>query len=202
MLVLASASPRRREMLARLGLPHRTEAVAIDERPRPGETPAACAERLCLAKADAASRRHPEAWVLAADTIVALGAAIFGKPAGRVEARDMLAALAGRTHEVLTAYCLRAPAGAASGAPALVRTVRTEVDVAPLDAAALDAYLDSGEWQDKAGAYAIQGLFAYAVAAIRGSYTNVVGLPLCEIVADLRRLGVVGEAPRGSGDSP
>ena len=101
----------------------------------------------------------------------------------------MLRALAGRTHQVLTAYCLQ------RGGQTHGRAVATEVDVAPLDAREIDAYLACREWEGKAGAYAIQGVFAWAVSAVRGSYTNVVGLPLVEVVRDLRRVGALPEFP-------
>lgn len=184
MLVLASASPRRRELLERLGLRFAVDPADIDETPRPGEPPAAYAARMAREKADVCAARRRTDFVLAADTVVAVGPRILGKPTDRAEARVMLEAISGRTHQVLTGYCVR-------GAAEATRTVSTEVDVAKLPSRELEAYLESGEWQGKAGAYAIQGIFAYAVTAVRGSYTNVVGLPLAEVVRDLVRLGAV-----------
>jgi len=190
-------------MLARLGLRLQIVVPTIDERPLAGEAPAAHAARLAAAKADAAvatlARRGPlPAPLLAADTIVALGRRILGKPADEAEARAMLTALSGRTHEVATAYCLR-PAAPVPGllAPAVVgqapvaRTVVTKVSFRSLRPAEIEDYLRGGEWRDKAGAYAIQGVAAALVTEVRGSYTNVVGLPLCEVMEDLVTLGLL-----------
>jgi septum formation protein len=188
-LILASASPRRRELLARLGLHFSVEPADIDEQPRPGEEPDSYAERVAQAKAACAAAVHPFDWILAADTTVALGAQILGKPVDEAEARAMLEALAGRTHRVITAYCLRSKTALHSA------RVVTEVDVAPLGAAEIAAYLRCGEWRGKAGAYAIQGVFAYAVSAVRGSYTNVVGLPLHEVLRDALGLGALTSFP-------
>jgi septum formation protein len=177
--VLASASPRRRELLARTGLRFEVAAADIDERVLDGEAPEDYGVRLARAKAGG----HPGRWVLAADTVVALGSRIFGKAADEGEAREMLRALAGKTHRVITGWCLRKDADERFGA------VATEVDVAALAPQEIEAYVRGGEWHDKAGAYAIQGAFAYAITAVRGSYTNVVGLPLAEVVRALVEAG-------------
>jgi len=190
-LVLASASPRRRELLERLGIAVEVVPADVDERPHEGEAPAQFAARMAHDKAAVVANARTQAWVLAADTIVTIDGRILGKPVDASEARAMLRALAGRTHEVVTAYVLR------RGATAAARTVRTAVEVAALDERDIDAYLACGEWQDKAGAYAIQGVFAWAVIRLRGSYTNVVGLPLAEVVSDLRRLGAIPGFPHG-----
>ncbi len=171
-LVLASASPRRRELLAGLGLTPPVRPVDVDETPRDGEPAADCVLRLARAKAEAEAR--PGELVLAADTLVVLDGRILGKPAGPAEARAMLTDLAGRDHLVMTGVAVRdVDAGRTAAA---VETTR--VSIAPLEAARIAAYVATGEPLDKAGAYAIQGLGALFVERIDGNYSNVVGLPL------------------------
>jgi septum formation protein len=184
-LILASASPRRRELLARAGVPFTVVAGDVDERRRPGEAPRAYAERLAEDKARAIAA--PGDFVLAADTIVVLGDDVLEKAADGDEARAMLARLSGRAHVVITACFLLSPGGAAARV-----TVETEVVFRPLGAADLDGYVASGEWRGKAGAYAAQGIAAAFIPAIRGSYTNVVGLPLVEVLELLARAGAPG----------
>lgn len=182
-LILASASPRRRELLASLSLAFSVRPVTIDESPLDGEAPDAYVERLAVAKASAEGAAGE--LVLAADTVVALDGDLFGKPAGPAEARAMLARLAGRRHEVFTGVALRDPR-----AERLERAVaRTSVDIAPLSADRIAWYVDTGEPLDKAGAYAIQGLGALFVTHIEGNYTNVVGLPLPAVHDLFTRLG-------------
>jgi septum formation protein len=183
-LILASASPRRRELLQSVGLALTVEAVDLDESAREGEAARAYAARVAAEKCDAAVARlgQPALAVLAADTIVTVGGAILGKPADRTEAEQMLRRLADRRHEVLTAYRIR------FGERAVERVVGTFVTFRSLDAAELAAYLDCDEWRGKAGGYAIQGIAGCFVTDIRGSFTNVVGLPLAEVLADLRAL--------------
>lgn len=182
-LILASASPRRRELLASLGLAFTVRPVAIDESPHAGEAPDVYVERLAVAKARAEG--EPGELVLAADTVVALDGELLGKPAGPAEARAMLARLAGRRHEVFTGVALRDPES-----ERLERAVdRSSVEVAPLADERITWYVDTGEPLDKAGAYAIQGLGALFVARIEGNYTNVVGLPLPAVHDLLTRLG-------------
>jgi septum formation protein len=198
-LILASASPRRRELLERLGLVLRVEPVDIDETPIAGENARAYAERLAAQKGDAAlAKLGPENTlpILTADTVVVLGDDILGKPANREEAAAMLGRLAGRRHEVMTAY-------RAHFAGLLVaRVVSTGVAFRCLDPAELQAYLDSGEWQGKAGAYAIQGIAGAFASEVRGSFSNVVGLPLAEVLADLRAMEALpGYPPPAFGGS-
>jgi septum formation protein len=181
-LVLASASPRRRELLARVGVPFRVLATDIDETPLPGELPAALAHRLAAGKARAAANGRD--FILAADTVVAVDATILGKAADAAEATAMLQEIAGRTHQVITGFALAAPNGKLSE-----QLVCTEVDIRPLSAEEIAAYVATEEWRGKAGAYAVQGIAAAFVTAIRGSYTNVVGLPLPEVLAELARCG-------------
>jgi len=183
-LILASASPRRRELLERLGLLLQIEPVDVDETPAQGEKPRAYAQRLAAEKSDAALSKLGQQIlpILTADTVVALGDDILGKPANQDEAAAMLRRLAGRRHQVMTAY------RAHFGGRMVERVVSTGVSFRSLDSAELRAYLDCGEWQGKAGAYAIQGIAGAFAIEVRGSFSNVVGLPLAEVIADLRAL--------------
>jgi septum formation protein len=181
-LVLASASPRRREMLARVGVRFEARPADLDETPRPGEPPVAYVARIAAAKADATTR-SPGQWVLAADTTVTIDGAILAKADDEGEAAAMLRRLAGRTHAVITAFCIVGDAVRRTGA------VTTEVDVIALTDADIADYVATGEWRGKAGAYAIQGIASALVAAVRGSVTNVIGLPLVEVLAALREAG-------------
>lgn len=179
-LILASASPRRVALLAQIGMtPAAILPAQIDESPRPGELPAPYAVR--IAREKCAVIAHPESRILAADTVVALGRRILPKADDAATARRCLQLLSGRRHQVLTAVCLRDAQGAYR--ETLVRTV---VKFARLSPADIDAYLASGEWEGKAGGYAIQGTAASFVAFIAGSYSNVVGLPLHETAKLLR----------------
>lgn len=177
-LVLASASPRRLDLLAQVGLaPDAVDPAAIDETPRSGELPARHAIRLAEAKARAVAPRHPDAFVLAADTVVACGRRILPQALEQETARECLALLSGRRHRVHGAIAL-----IAGERRLITRRVETAVAFRRLDAAEIDAYLATGEWHGKAGGYAIQGMAARFIRTIIGSYTNVVGLPLFETV--------------------
>ena len=182
---LASASPRRRELLTALGLDFSYDGVAIDESALPGEVPSDMVLRLATSKARTAyeSGEHP-APVLGADTIVLVDDRVFGKPASKEEALAMLASLSGRTHQVLT--------GVAVVANGELQTAisRTEVQFREIHPDEAEAYWQSGEPAGKAGAYAVQGLGGIFVSAINGSYTGVVGLPVFETVNLLRRAGI------------
>jgi len=193
-LVLASASPRRRELLEMLGLVLVVAAVDIDETPLPGERPADYVRRVAGAKCDAAVEARaagPDAAlaVLAADTTVVSGAAILGKPADAADARRMLEGLSGRRHEVATAYRIR------FGERQADRTVTTSVSFRALAPAEIEAYVASGEWRGKAGGYAVQGIAGAFVTELRGSHTNVIGLPVAEVLADLQALGALPRWP-------
>jgi len=193
-LLLGSASPRRREIIASLRIPCVTLAADIDERTEPGELPEPYLERVVTAKrlavlAHAGERTYGA--VLVADTSVTLGDEILGKPTDAVDAERMLARLAGNEHRVLTRYALALP----DGALVAERTVATRVWMRSASAEELGRYARSGEGIDKAGAYAVQGLGAFLVERIEGSYTNVVGLPACEVVLDLQRSGLLGPYP-------
>lgn len=170
-LVLASASPRRRELLASLDLDFTVRPATVDETPHPGERPRDLVRRLAREKAEAAARDGE--WVLAADTIVVEDGAILGKPADRDEARTMLERLQGRWHLVLTGTALRPPAG-----HTLHAVESTRVLFAELTPEQIDWYAATGEPDDKAGAYAVQGLGSLFILEIDGNYSNVVGLPL------------------------
>ncbi|WP_296871017.1 Maf family protein [Tibeticola sp.] len=193
-IYLASQSPRRSQLLEQIGVPHRLllpdaqeDAEAL-EAALPGESPTAYVQRVTALKLDAALARLkrrglPPAPVLCADTTVALGRRILGKPADAAEARAMLAALSGRSHRVLTAVALGA--GRRRGAALSVSTVR----FAPLDAARIRAYVASGEPLGKAGAYAVQGRAAAFIAHIAGSHSGIMGLPVFETAELLRGFG-------------
>lgn len=184
-LILASGSPRRLELLQQIGLaPDVVDPPQVDETPRPRELPVAYARRLALAKLAAVVSRHPQAFVLAADTVVACGRRILPKAGDEAAARACLALLSGRRHRVLGAVALAAPDGRRRH-----RLVRTAVSFKRLGRDELDAYVATGEWRDKAGGYAIQGRAAAFVSAVQGSYSNVVGLPLFETRALLIGLG-------------
>ncbi len=198
-LILASASPRRRELLESLGLALAIAPVDIDEAVREGEPVRDYAVRVAAEKCDAAVARQGATTlaVLAADTIVSIGPEILGKPADEAQAEVVLQKLAGRRHEVLTAYRIRL------GERAVARLVSTFVTFRSLDVKEVAAYLASGEWRGKAGAYAIQGIAGSFVTDVRGSFTNVVGLPVAEVIADLRALEALpGYPPPAFGVSP
>ncbi|ATB37559.1 septum formation inhibitor Maf [Cystobacter fuscus] len=184
-LVLASASPRRRELLGQLGLTFEVSAADIDETPQPGEPAGAYVLRLAQEKARVVALRHPDAWVLAADTTVALGEALLGKPRDAAEARDMLGRLSGRTHEVYTGVALAGPGAGQS------TLVRTRVTFRALSPGEIAWYAGTGEPLDKAGSYAMQGKGGFLVASVEGSPTNVIGLPLGETLELIARAGVV-----------
>jgi len=176
LLVLASASPRRLDLLRQIGLvPDRVDPAEIDEMPRPGELPPAHAMRLAEEKARAVMPRHPGAYILAADTVVACGRRILPKPADPATARSCLELLSGRRHHVHGGIALAGPDGRLT-----LRRVDSRVAFKRLSEAEIAAYLCSGEWRGKAGGYAIQGRAAALIRWVSGSYSNVVGLPLFE----------------------
>jgi len=188
-LCLASASPRRRELLHQIGVSHHVLVTDVDESPRAGESPADYVARVALGKARAAwrdpqARRHLP--VLAADTTMVLDGRMLGKPATRADCVAMLQDLSGRTHEVLTAITLLA--GSAEAPVVRARVSRSEVRFRGIDAPEAGRYWDTGEPRDKAGGYAIQGRGAVFVAGLAGSYSGVMGLPLFETA------GLLGEA--------
>jgi len=186
-LYLASGSPRRRELLTQIAVPFRALIAPIDENALPDESPVAYVERLALAKGQAglaALIDSQDAVVLGADTAVVLDGRILGKPADRDEALATLSALSGRSHQVLTAVALVSRERVAS------RVVTSQVTFRALSLAEIEAYWASGEPQDKAGCYGIQGLAAVFVSQLHGSYSAVVGLPLCETAALLAEFAI------------
>jgi len=183
-LVLASASPRRLALLEQVGIePTALRPASIDETPKKSERPRSLAQRLARSKALASHERllsEPElkdAFVLAADTVVAIGRMSIGKPEYLDEAAKALSTLSGRTHKVYTAICLVTPEGKVR-----LRTVETRVRMKRLNRQEIESYLACGEWRGKAGGYAIQGIAGAFIQKIVGSYSNVVGLPLIEVV--------------------
>ncbi|MGC4029746.1 MAG: Maf family protein [Steroidobacteraceae bacterium] len=187
-LVLASASPRRAELLRQIGVAHRVLPVSMDESPLPDEAPAALVARLARSKARAGQRAAGgQGWALGADTVVVLAGEVFGKPRDEADGLRMLHALGGRCHEVLTAVALAGPQDRLE--EALSRTEVTMRTILPAEAA---AYWAGGEPCDKAGAYAIQGRAALFIERIGGSYSGVMGLPLFETGRLLQRCGLIG----------
>ena len=189
-LFLASGSPRRRELLTQIGVPFQVVSASIDETPLPDECPAAYVERLARAKARA-GREHllglsvsAPFCVLGADTAVVLDDQILGKPVDEADALSMLMALSGREHEVLTAIAILAAERCET------RVVRSRVSFRTISQQEAARYWASGEPQDKAGGYAIQGLAAVFVAGLNGSYSGVVGLPVCETAELLGQFGI------------
>jgi len=185
-LVLASASPRRLDLLRQVGIePTAIDPAHLDETPRPHEQPRAYALRMAEAKLAVVLPRHPEALVLAADSVVAVGRRILPKAESEAEARQCLALLSGRRHKVLGAIAVGARGKTKT------RLVETAVRFKRLERSEIESYVKSGEWKGKAGGYAIQGRAASFVSFISGSYSNVVGLPLFETAALLRAMGEV-----------
>ena len=183
-LILGSASPRRLELLAQIGItPDALRPADIDETPRKAEPPRDYVRRMATEKAAALDLADDEA-LLTADTTVAVGRRILGKPADRAEAASFMRLMSGRRHVVLTAIALR------HGPRTALRLVETKVRMRSIDQAALERYLDAGDWQGKAGGYAIQGAAAAFIPWLEGSFSAVVGLPLSETAAMLAAIGI------------
>ena len=186
-LILASNSPRRRDLLAQLGLTFSVIPSDVDEHRVRVSEPVDVVRTLAESKATDISDKHPESWVIGADTIVCIEGRILGKPDSKAEARDMLRRLSGKTHQVYTGYCI-----------CCQRTdrhfsdvVQTDVRFKNISDAEIEWYIRTGKPFDKAGGYGIQGIGSVLVKSINGSYTNVVGLPLCEVVDFLIKEGIV-----------
>ena len=193
-LVLASASPRRRELLTQLVVPYIADSADIDETPKPGELPADYVLRMAVGKASSVVARHSlsQYSVLAADTTVVIDGDVLGKPVDLFDGLAILARLSGRKHTVMTGLCLH------SADTVITRLVETDVHFIQLDREMCEAYLATDEPWDKAGAYAIQGLGGAFVSAIHGSYSNVVGLPLSETWQLLSTNGIGTGLEKGS----
>jgi septum formation protein len=194
-LVLASASPRRQELLRNAGIPFVVQPTDIPEVPREGEAPRAFAERLAREKALAVFRQRPDDFVLGADTIVVVDAQILGKPRDGADAVRMLRVLSGRTHQVITGVCLAGPLPKLENRKPETgfEDVRSETTLVTMDALSDDdirSYISTGEPMDKAGAYGIQGRASRWVSRIEGDYFNVVGLPVSLVYKMLRERGL------------
>ncbi len=186
-LILASISPRRRYLLEQAGLEFSVIPSNLDENSIPLSPPESYVRRLAEAKSKDISQRYPGSWVIGADTLVFIDDTMLGKPGSRPEARKMLRSLSGRTHQVLTGYCIYREATDCL----FSETIKTDVFIKKLTELQIDWYINSGEPFDKAGAYAIQGIGTFLVKRIQGSYTNVVGLPVCEVLEFLINEGGV-----------
>ena len=186
-LILASASPRRRYLLKQAGIQFEVIPSTVDETGMTAAAPENHVRALAEAKAADIARAHPQAWVIGADTVVVIEGRLLGKPADTDQARRMLNRLSGQRHHVYTGYaifCLTRDRHISA-------TVTTEVEFKSLSPDEIEWYLQTGEPFDKAGAYAIQGIGTFLVRRINGSYTSVVGLPVCEVIEVLIREGVV-----------
>lgn len=196
-IVLASASPRRRELLRNAGIPFTVQPADIDEAPLPKESPRACAERLAREKALTVFQSRPQDYVLGADTIVVVDDAILGKPRDAHDAARMLRLLSERTHSVITGVCLARPVTRDSEQPGTenrqlkTASETTFVTMCNLSDDEICDYIATGEPMDKAGAYAIQGIASRWIPRIEGDYSNVVGLPVPLVYAMLRERGVI-----------
>ncbi|MBQ9274307.1 MAG: septum formation protein Maf [Succinivibrio sp.] len=188
-LILASASPQRRELLGKLGVNFEIHPPQVDESALPGETPAQLVARLAALKSAAVQQLYPEAAVLAADTVISCDGRVLGKAADRQGAFDMLMTLSGRTHEVLTAVCLRL------GELKKAQVVRSEVTFAELTPQLVWWYVNGGEYEGKSGSYAVQGQASALIRSVNGSVSSVVGLPLCEVRTMLSELDLFQVRP-------
>jgi septum formation protein len=197
MIVLASASPRRQELLRNAGIQFTVQPADIDETPLAGESPRDCAERLAREKALAVFRRRPQDYVLGADTIVVVEGTILGKPRDANDAARMLRLLSGRTHAVITGVCVVGPVDngqglvASEGEGALTASETTLVTMTALTEEEIQDYVATGEPMDKAGAYAIQGIASRWIPRVEGDYSNVVGLPVALVYRILRERGIL-----------
>jgi septum formation protein len=185
--ILASASPRRQELLRSVGLKFKIIPAHVDENYSAGESPRQHVQRLSIDKAMVIAKKYPEAWVLGADTIVVIDGMILGKPENKTQAQKMLQKLSGREHKVFTGFTI------AHLAAKIYKTkvIQSAVRFKTLSPKEMDWYVSCDEPYDKAGGYAVQGKGACFIQSIRGSYTNVIGLPLCEVLEALKIFGMV-----------
>jgi septum formation protein len=187
-LILASQSPRRKYLLEQAGLRFRVIPSPFDESTVPASDPDDYVRSLAQGKAKAVAGMHPRSWIIGADTIVASGGRLLGKPGSPEDAHGMLVQLSGRTHQVYTGFCIYHHGNHRH----FTHAVRTDVTFKELSPQEIAWYIRTGEPFDKAGAYAIQGMGTFLVRRINGSYSNVVGLPVCEVVEILIREGIMG----------
>ena len=192
-IILASKSPRRKYLLEQAGLTFTVEPSSFDESTIALSSPDVYVKILAESKAGDIAEKHPQSWVIGADTIVLIDGTVLGKPASRSEARTMLKHLSGRTHQVFTGYCLCCRSQNRFFSDA----VKTDVQFKKLTDDEIEWYIHTKEPFDKAGAYAIQGLGTFLVKGINGSYTNVVGLPVCEVIEYLIKEKVIGRSISG-----
>lgn len=185
--ILASASPRRRELLRSVGLKFKIMPAHVDETCLEGESPSKHVRRLAADKAFVIAGKNPAVWVLGADTIVAIDGLILGKPKNKTQARAMLEKLSGREHKVFTGFTLAHAQLKRRKTKVVQSAVRFKV-ISPQE---MEWYISCAEPYDKAGGYAAQGKGAYFIKSIRGSYTNVIGLPLCEVLEELKKMGAI-----------
>lgn len=183
-IILASSSPRRKELLEQIGLKFKVVPSSIEESIQPGETPLEFAQRMAREKAHAVGKNSNDALIISADTIVLLDDHVLGKPAVKEKAYKMLTQLSGREHKVITAFYILNT----STDQSISEHVETSVTFKELCEDEILAYIKTGEPYDKAGGYAIQGIGSFMIKEIKGSYTNVVGLPICELIEVLKRI--------------
>ncbi len=190
-IILASQSPRRKYLLEQAGIRFEVIPADIEEEPIKGESPENYVKRLSHEKAMHIAKKHPGKWVIGADTVVVIGGALLEKPGSIDDARSMLQQLSDSTHTVYTGYTLSLISSNGSGDRWLTRSVKTDVLFKKLTQREIEWYISTDEPFDKAGAYAIQGLGTFLVKSIHGSYTNVVGLPVCEVIEDLMAESII-----------
>lgn len=186
-IILASASPRRKQLLSSVGLKFKTIPAHVNENYLRGETPKQHVRRLAQSKAKIVSEKYPDTWVLGADTIVVIDGQILGKPENKAQAKKMLQKLSGRTHKVYTAFTITRAASSISR----TRVIQSAVSFKNISPDEIKWYISSKEPYDKAGGYAAQEKGASFIKSVRGSYTNVIGLPLCEVLDEFKTLGVI-----------
>ncbi|NNG06445.1 MAG: septum formation protein Maf [Desulfobacteraceae bacterium] len=189
-LILASNSPRRKRLLQQIGLPFRSLPSQVDENQAPGEPPVK-AVLLAEKKAKAVYAQSKDRWILGADTMVVVDGRILGKPRDHEDIHSMLSRLSDKEHEVITGFCVLDPSGEVAHSEAITTLVKMK----RLGKGEINAYVATGEPFGKAGSYAIQGVGAFMVESISGSYTNVVGLPVCALVKSLLALGALKDFP-------
>ena len=189
-LILASSSPRRKRLLTQLGLPFKSVKSYVRERDIGGD-PTTISRHLAEKKACQVRCQNKDFWILGADTLVTIDDKILGKPTDAGEAREMLSLLSGKQHRVITAFCILNP----SGQVAHCEAIATHVRFIKLTEQQIDAYINTGEPYGKAGSYAIQGIGGFLVECISGSYTNVVGLPLCTLIKALLSVSAINSFP-------
>ena len=186
-LILASASPRRQELLQSVGLKFKIIPARVNENYLAGESPRQHVKRLSIDKAIIIARQYPDAWVLGADTIVVIDGLILGKPKNKTQAREMLQKLSGNEHKVFTGFTIAQAAAEVYQTKVIQSAVRFKT-ISPKE---MDWYVSCDEPYDKAGGYAVQGKGTCFIQSIRGSYTNVIGLPLCEVIEALKKLEAI-----------